>query len=291
MPYSLLDIPGFLNGLALEAAHYAGGHAGYEAEPGWAQLSYYLGHFATEFGIGGAALAVIGTAGFAVADWRRAILLLSYPAALLALLASQRVHFARNVLSLHPIVAMFAAGGLIWAYGWVWRLVTRRGWTAGRRAWPARVALVVALGAAAIPFDHLVDPFRDRTDSRTVARAWVSERLPPGWSIVVPSQLGVDTDAFLKATGRHVTVVDLQSARSEDALQRLLGGIPRPAVVLAPRWGADERFPGQDVAPLLNDLTRSWRIVETFGVNPVLVNYSQPVPSGNPAFAIAVLDR
>jgi hypothetical protein len=291
MPYSLLDIPGFLNGLAIEAAHYAGGHAGYEAEPGWAQLSYYLGHFAAEFGLVGSALAVVGAAALARADWKRALLLFSFPVALLALLSSQRVHFARNVLSLHPIVAMFAAWGLVWAYGWAWALLARRDWVSGRFAWPARLTLGAALAAAAIPPAHLADLVRDRTDSRTLVQAWVRDRLPPEWFIAAPSQLGLDTDAFLKATGRRVAVVNLRSARDEESLRRLFHDVPRPAVVLAPRWDADERFPGQEVAPLLNELTRSWRVVETFGANPVLVNYSQPVPSGNPAFAVAVIDR
>jgi len=204
---------------------------------------------------------------------------------------SQRVHFPRNVLSLHPIVAMFAAWGLVGTYGWASAMIARRGWLSGPWRGPARLALGLALVAAAIPAGHLAEALGDHTDSRTVARNWIRDRLPPEWSIVAPSQLGIDADAFLKATGRTVTVVDLRAARSPDALQQVLGDVPRPAVVMVPRWAADDRFGGQNLAPLLNDLTLSWRVVETFGANPVLVNYSQPVPSGNPAFALAVLDR
>jgi hypothetical protein len=290
VPYSLLDISSFLNGIASEAYHYAGGHAGYEAEPGWPQLYYYAGHFATEFGAAGAILAVLGAFVFWVADWRRALVLFSFPLALLWLLASQRVHFARNVLSLHPIVAMFLACGLISVHGWALRLAARREWTSRRLGRPLSIMVGLLLVAAAVPFAHVADQFRDRTDSRKLALTWIQERLPPEWSIVVPSQLGVDTDTLIKATGRRVMVVDLQSARDSSALHQLLRGISQPAVIMAPRWGADPRFPGRDVAPVLNEVTRHWRIVKTFGANPVLVNYSQPVPSGNPAFVIAILD-
>jgi hypothetical protein len=60
---------------------------------------------------------------------------------------------------------------------------------------------------------------------------------------------------------------------------------------MAPQWGADERFAGRELAQTLNEISGHWRVVARFGANPVLVNYSQPVPSGNPAFALAILDR
>ena len=295
VPYSLIDLPGFLNGVASEAYHYAGGHAGYQAEPGLQQLRYYTGHFIAEFGAPGMLLAAIGAFVFSIADWRRALILLSFPFALVWLLASQRVHFARNVLSVQPLIGMFVAWGLIVIHGAVIRLAAQRGFF-DRAGWRQRVkrpvgaAVALLLLTVAVPLWHVTDQFRDRTDSRTRVQRWIQEQLPPDWSIVVPSQLGVDLDRFVKATGRRVTPVDLQSARDQAAVRQLLAGIPKPAVIMAPRWDADPRFPGRDVAPVLNDLTRHWRVVKTFGTNPVLVNYSQPVPSGDPAFAVAVLD-
>ena len=62
-------------------------------------------------------------------------------------------------------------------------------------------------------------------------------------------------------------------------------------MILVPQWGADSRFSGQETANALNEVSSHWRVEERFGTNPVLVNYSQPNPSGDPAFAIATLDR
>jgi hypothetical protein len=291
VPYSLIDIPGFLNGLAAEAAHYAGGHAGYEAEPGLAQLRYYGAHFVSDFGLPAALLAAVGAVVFAASDWRRAAILAAFPVLLIALLASQRVHFVRNVLALHPVMALLVArGGLAvwtWAVGWA----TRRGWASGRRRPAVIAAVTAALAAAAVPPAHALDQFRDRTDSRTLAQQWIEDKVPEGWAVVVPSELGVDLDAIVKATGRKIAVVDLRSATDRPALERLVAGVPKPAVVMVPRFGADQRFGGGEAAETLNQLTAHWRVVTSFGTNPVLVNYSQPVPSGNPAFALAVLDR
>jgi hypothetical protein len=60
---------------------------------------------------------------------------------------------------------------------------------------------------------------------------------------------------------------------------------------MMPRWSADPRFEGQKLADALNDTSRHLRILKTFGTNSVLVNYSPPTANGDPAFAVALLDR
>jgi hypothetical protein len=288
MPYSLLDLPAFLNGLAFEAFHYASGHRGFEGDPGLPQLLYYARHLVSEFGIPAGILAVLGVSACAAADWRRAALLTIFPAGLLWVLASQRVHFTRNVLSLHPFFAMFAAFGLVSMHGWVLALANRKGWVTETNRRPVRVVVGLVLVVATVPLWHFADHVRDRTDSRNLANAWIEESLPSDWTIVVPTQLGLDGRG-LEAGGRRVVVLDLQSARDASALESLLSDVPSPAVILVPRWGADSRFPGQELASVLNDLSRRWRAIEMFGTNEVLVNYSYPNPRGDPAFAVAVV--
>jgi len=62
-------------------------------------------------------------------------------------------------------------------------------------------------------------------------------------------------------------------------------------VLLVPTWAADERFPGQETAQALNDVAHRLQAGKTFGTNPVLINYTAPVPTGNPAFAMVALGR
>ncbi|MBA3806276.1 MAG: hypothetical protein H0X14_11260, partial [Acidobacteria bacterium] len=59
--------------------------------------------------------------------------------------------------------------------------------------------------------------------------------------------------------------------------------------IMAPQWGADTRFPRQELAAVLNDLCRHWQVMKKFGTNEVLVNYFYPNPLGDPTFAIAAL--
>ena len=150
-------------------------------------------------------------------------------------------------------------------------------------AWVGAILVMVT-----VPLWHFVDYVRDRTDSRNEAAAWIEDQLRPDWTIVAPKQLGFDARG-LEAVGRRVIVIDLQSAQDMDAVNGVLSAVPSPAVIMVPKWGADARFPGQNVADELNDIARRWRTVKTFGTNPVLVNYSSPNPWGDPAFAVATL--
>lgn len=290
VPYSVLDVPAFLNGLAFSARHYAEGHPGFDGEPGLPQLLFYGRHFLTDFGVGAVILAVIGVLAYCAADWRRAAILLSFPLTLLWLLASHRVHFTRNVLNLHPIVAMCVSYGVISMRAWALGLAARRRWSTPSLRRPLDIAVSLLLVLAAVPFWHVRDQLTDHTDSRRLAQAWIETRLPPGVTIVVPRQLAFDTRA-IKNKGWQVTVVDLESARDPSRLQQLLTGVRGPAVIMLPRWGADPRVEGQALADALNEASRSLQVLRTFGTNPVLVNYPQPTAHGDPAFAIALLDR
>jgi len=288
VPYSLLDLPAFLNGVAFDLYHYAAGHAGFEGPPGLSQLLYYVRYLAFDFGAVGVMLSLLGVGVCAAADWRRAAVLATFPVVLLWLLTAQTVHFTRNALSLYPLVAIFAACGLVALHGWVVRLISRLRWLPRVLAARGSVIVGLVLVIAAVPWVHLVDHFRDRTDSRNRARAWIETRLPRDWTIVIPTDLGFDARP-LEADERRVMVVDLAAVGDADALQSLLGEVPAPALIMVPRWGADTRFAGQERANVLNDLARQWRVIESFGTNAVLVNYANPVPFGDPAFAVAVL--
>lgn len=287
VPYSLIDIPGFLNGVASEAFHYASGHRGFQGSPGLEQLVFYARHFASEFGLA-TIVAVIGAAGYMVRDWRRAAVLLAFPVAVLWQLSSQRVHFTRNVLSLHPLLAMFAALGVLAVHGWLLELAARRGWTSPARVRRTGAIAALLLTVVVVPFWHIADHLRDRTDSRNLVGAWLAKDIPQDWTVVVPEELGLDTRE-MEAGGRKIVKVKLQPAADASAQQALLGGVPSPAVILIPHWGADDRFPGQETAPALNALAARWRVMAAFGTNDVLVNYSYPNPWGDPAFVAAVL--
>ena len=288
MPYSILDITGFLTGLAYEAHHYASGHPGYEGHPGWPQLQFYLAHFTSEFGVGGIILALVGVGVLGITQTRRVLVLLSLPAAALAMLVVQRVHFTRNVLALHPLIAIFIVSGLLAMQGWVLRWIGSRTWS---RAWlvpAAQLALIVVLVAIVVPPTHLRELFRDRIDSRNVVEAWLAERISHNWTIVIPTQLSFD-DRRLIAQGHTIETRDFMLGRTDADADALLADIGPPSIILIPDWGIDPLVPGEKRATDLRKVSRRWQPFKRFGTEPVVLNHENNVPVGNPAINVAPL--
>ncbi len=284
-PFTVLDIPHFLDGIASEGYHYANGHAGFDGRPGWPQLAFHLRHFVSDFGWPAAAFAVVGIGVSARADLRRTAIVVSAPVVLLLLLAQARTHFTRNVLPVHPMLGLFAALGVISMCRWV------LAWSRTSNPWTrvAGVAGALALVAIAIPWPHVADVFQDRTDSRNVAVPWLDEEVPRDWTIVVPEQLDFDARP-LEAHGHHIMTVDLQGATDAEAVDELVASVPKPAVILVPHWGADPYVRGQFRADALNELASAWTPIKTFGREVVEVNHPNHAPFGNPQFGIVALD-
>jgi hypothetical protein len=285
VPHSLLDIPLFLNGLAFDGYHYAEGQPGFDGPPGMRQFLFYVNHFVLEFGLPGMLMTAAGIGVFAVRDPRRTAILLLFPTLTLLLLSQHRVHFIRNVLAIHPIVAVYAAGGLLAAHGWLLGFIGRYRQTPGPML---RAAAGVVLLLLAVPPSHVIDLMLDRTDARNEAVAWLDKAIPTTWTLVVPTELGFDTRS-LEASGHQVVKVELGNARTNEAADALLADIAMPSVILVPTWGADQFWPGAKKAEDLRVVAQRWQPVKRFGSEVVQVNHPNAAPNGSPAFGVAPL--
>lgn len=113
-PFILVSLPLFLDQFAYEIWHYGiAGHVGHEAEPGLAQLRFYL-KWLIQSGIGWfgffAALALLlQAAQFS----KRALITVAFPACYFALMISQRANFTRNMLVLIPYCSIAVAAGVV----------------------------------------------------------------------------------------------------------------------------------------------------------------------------------
>ncbi|MFT3828031.1 MAG: hypothetical protein QM731_29200 [Chitinophagaceae bacterium] len=284
MPYALLDVPGFLNGLAFEGHHYATRHPGFEARPGWPQVAFYSHEFISQFGWLNAVAAGVG---FVALAWRRsrhAATLAAFPAITMWLLIRQHVHFERNTLALFPIVAALSWLGIALISKSVASFV--RGSDRMRSAARVGVAIVLAVGCVGVT--HLSAMWTAPTESRRDAERWIRQAIAPSWTIVVPDELALDTRR-LEAEGRHIQHVALSEARTKQDADALLAGIGMPSVILVPQWGADPFFLGEKKAADLREVAAQWQIVKSFGTAFVQTNHEHGVPDGDPAFGVAPL--
>ena len=244
-PYAVLDLPAFLDGLAFDAYHYASGHPGYEDDPGLGKLIYYGNVLVQDFGVIALGVALVGLVTSAMSDWRRTLILISFPVVLLALLASQRVEFPRNILPIFPLFAVLVAAGVYGIAAVVNRHVVDR-WMPGasRRLVGAALVPLAFVGAMAGPCIAFKDQFRVLPESRVEAVAWIEDNVPLDWAVVVPNELGVDVRR-LNSRGYDVRMSDFKSLDSVGAIKGLVKPADGPVVVLVPRWGFDPRFPGR----------------------------------------------
>ena len=248
-PYSVLALPDFINGLARQAHHYATGHPGYEADPGLGQLAYYASSLISDFGVAGFVLCLIGLISAALSNWRRTLVLASFPVALLALLSAQRVHFLRNMLPVLPLVAAFIACGIFFLHGRLMRVAwIRRMEIRGLRSTVGAVGFLglFALGLN-VPLGKFPAQMEVAGESRVRAVAWIRKHVATGATVVVPEELHLDTRP-LASSGYPIQIVEFKALDTAQRIDSLMAEIPGPVVVLVPRWVAELRFPDSDGA-------------------------------------------
>ena len=113
VPFSILDMPLFVNDVGYEVWHYAiKGHKGFDAQPGVDQLVLFTKYFAHQFSWVGLFLAVVGVFTGLRRAPRRTVICLSFVIGLAMLFICQKVHFNRNVVCLLGFLAMWMALGM-----------------------------------------------------------------------------------------------------------------------------------------------------------------------------------
>jgi 4-amino-4-deoxy-L-arabinose transferase-like glycosyltransferase len=194
-PYTLLDLPTFLNQFARLSSEYRRPPA--TTEPIWL---VYLKHLRLALGWPGSLMVV---AGLAIGGWRiatdrnrlRWVLAVVFPLLYFCFVSRQTIVFARYLLPLVPFLSLLAAAWVVAAVAWM------RG--AGV---PSRVrhALTIAVTVIAItpPAYTSVNYDADAAKVWTQALAydWVRQHLPPGTTIRLEGSVTLRLPPAYKAT-------------------------------------------------------------------------------------------
>ncbi|MDI6892275.1 MAG: glycosyltransferase family 39 protein [Actinomycetota bacterium] len=178
-PYSVLDLPTFLDGVAFDIYHYRMGHEGFEGSNNWLFYSRYLfreGVGPTLFPLtcGGVLLSF---AKRREKDW----LLLSFPLIYFVLLSTQKVNFVRNLLPILPFLAIFGA------------IFARRAATVildqVKLARSLRIALIAIflISVLTLPVVKALEFGYgcSQKSTRTLAAEWIEANIPKGSRIVI----------------------------------------------------------------------------------------------------------
>jgi 4-amino-4-deoxy-L-arabinose transferase-like glycosyltransferase len=182
-PYSLLDLPSFLDGFARLAVHFKIGAS--PAEPPWItyikHLLIHFGYPATILALAGLILAIVRIAkGPGRVRWA---VLLVMPVVQFYMISGQQIVFARYLLPMVPMLCLLAATAVVSGVSLLRRYEIPRA---------PRAALIAALTAAAlaqpayasIKFDRLIG----RRDTTQMAYEWIQQNIPPGSFVVVETR-------------------------------------------------------------------------------------------------------
>jgi hypothetical protein len=178
-PYALLDLGHFRADLG-HLSQYTRG----SLLLGETQRSghlYYLWSIGWGFGVVPAALAAAGALVLMLRDRATALVLLPGPLLFFAYIGTQERHFARYIMPLFPVFCLLAAVGAVWLATW---LAARAGWQGRRVALLSAVVVAVACAQGLVYSVHN-DIVLTREDTRTTARAWMVDHIPPDTRILV----------------------------------------------------------------------------------------------------------
>ncbi len=181
-PYSLFELPRFLDGMAHEIAHYRRGHIGHQGD--YNRLFYIIFLSSRGFGPVLAALGLYGAWTMLRRFRRENLLVLVFPALYILFLGGYKVRFVRNLMPVLPYLSIWIGVGAVALFSDV-----RASWPGlGRiKAW--KVALPALLVAFAVPgYLTLGESYAlARDDTRVRAREWVIQNIPPGSTIYYQS--------------------------------------------------------------------------------------------------------
>lgn len=191
-PGIFIDPSGFLRDFTYEQHHMAYGHLGLDAERGSA--SFYLavvivGRLGLPFLAGAVAGIVVSGAGKNIGG----IAISAMAAIYIAVISTWEMHAERYLLPAVPLLSILCSagcvGGMRWAAGRAAETI-RPG--RARRLLVGTLTAAAVAGALAVPVVGSLGVVHDlgKTDTRTLAREWITSNVGPG-SIVVSGPFGV----------------------------------------------------------------------------------------------------
>jgi hypothetical protein len=279
--------------VAFEMHHYASGHLGHEATPGYSQLIFYLRELSSDYGVLLSCAGLIGIVVGLIRARRITLLYLVFAVSVLALMCSQKVHFTRSILPLFALFAVFVGYGL--------SIVTEalREWIASveERVLRSKVGPIAAQAIAGMctclvvivgtPLARTQSPMQIVTDSRLVLGKWLHRNVEANCSLFAPEKFSLSPET-LPARCQPIYVSDPNAELRTRVLGETL--LNRRVFVVVPVFSYDGRKP--DGAAEAHDRRRSFEAAVAgaalrlrAGKNPLLVNY-RSIERGDPEFSL-----
>ena len=194
-PYTLIDLPAFLNQFARLSSEFRAPPT--TTEPIWL---IYLKHLRIAYEWPGSLIVI---AGVALGAWRtltgperlKWALVTMFPLVYFRFISNQNIFYGRYLLPLVPFLSILAAAAVVWCVGWMRRVELRR---------PVRNLVTVALTLAAIvpPAYSAIEYDANAAKEWTTKQAyhWIRQKVPAGAHLRLEGSLAIKLPASYKTS-------------------------------------------------------------------------------------------
>jgi hypothetical protein len=288
VPFSVLDFNTFLDWLAIDVRVYNTVGVGHSTTPGLPQLIYHMRYFFVDFGFGFSFLAFVGIIAGFFYDWKKGIILLSFPLLLLFHLSSYVKHYPRNIMSLFGIFAIFAALGVVCLYKLLYRLLLKF----SRPRWPEGIkkTAVFLLLSIVLFFPvqkRLIRQLNIKPDSRNLAVAWITKKLEKKSNLIISEELAM----YVKPLEKNYNIFLWEFEKlNRQSFYKKAAEIENPIVIMPVFRPLNERQPfAVKKAKDLNTIGNSLKMMQTFGRVVATLNTPVHVVGKDPKILIGTL--
>jgi hypothetical protein len=237
-PYTLLDLPHFLNGFARLASDYSAPLAG--TDPVWARELKSLRNALAWPG------SVIVIGGFLVGAVRMAIgpervkwlLVVAFPLGYLFFVARQNIFFARYLMPLVPFLSLLGAAGIVWIVDVTRRMSLPR---LVRHSVIVLVTLVAIVPPAYASIQFNANEARVWTTEQLYW--WIRQTLPKGTAIRFEGSIAVHLPDYRASYMKQLRTEDLDGYR-RDGIQYLVAS----SLVFGPYLDDPRDYPDENRA-------------------------------------------
>jgi len=230
-PYALVTTREFLGALSAEAQHYANGHTGRPLiAKGLPMLWVYVQNLVENFGWVPYLFSLAGAVLLVRRDLRMSVLVFAFPVAFVAYMSMQRVFFARNALSLHPLVALTLAVAMLELPGLLAAAAVSFRPALASRFLPRACAVVVVVAiVAGIPWAGVAQAYSRRVEPRNNAVRWLARKGEADGFLLVDKSLELDH----RAINARMRVLELDLKRDARQVRAVFADEPHLTVVSA----------------------------------------------------------
>jgi 4-amino-4-deoxy-L-arabinose transferase-like glycosyltransferase len=287
VPFSVLDLPAFLNDMSFENWHYkVRGHNRHNVEPGVPNLIEYGKDLLNIYGILGTVFAVVGLVASFRRNWRLTLIVFVTTLTMVFFLSGYRVHFTRNILSVMAVFAVFVGIGVAASFELISKFLKQIPHPFDAR-WMNLISglIVLMICMITLPWHDVALAYRRPPDSRNLFGPWAMTSQPNDTQLVIPNSLKMD----LRSLEGRFRIISVDLASSSDT-SRILPELSKGrTVLLIPGYSQRGKWVGRAVRAEREGLLRlgAAKIIKRFGNTPVV-----PAPKrdlADPLFYVAVM--